>query len=776
LLIGESLDRKEDRRLITGNGKYTIDVNLPDQLFIYFVRSPYAHARIAATEVNKNNDNFFVFFDSDLQKDLPVISIWPGTPSPPFPLLARGEVLYAGQLVAAVVATSKALAEDAAECVDVDYEQLPVVIDGEDALKAGSPLIHQDLKSNLIGSWTNHNGSFETALATADVVIEEKFSAQRVTGQAIEPRGAVASFDPSTGKLTVWLTSQCPHADRTLISACLGFPEEKIEVLALDVGGGFGINSHLYPEQLVTCLLSMKLGRPIKWTENRREHVAGAIHSGDSTQWITLAATKDGKILGMREKILQNAGAFLQTRHVVSTFVTAMLAPGPYKIPHYSMELQAVFTNKGPVGTYRAFGMTQATFARERMIDILARKLSMDPVEVRLKNLVTPEDFPYVNPAGLPYDSGDYLHTFSKALELSGYKQFKENRDGKKRSGIGIAFYIEMGGVGVLHALPTRGKNYAPNEACRIRLDEKGQVTVFTGVAPTGQGLETTLAQVAAEGLGVTVDRVDVVHGDTDRCPYSGDGTIASRSANMAGNAVLLAATQLKQVVEKAARSVLDNEDEILIEANIVCSASDKRKKISLEKLLIADDVEASFFEEVAYYTPNSTSGTTAYGVQIAQVEVDEETGRINVKKLFTVHDCGRMLNPAIVEGMTQGGCAQGISAALLEEVSYGDGGELSGASLGDYMMPTSVDMPELILDHTTTPSPTNPLGVKGGGEGGIIGAPAAIANAVCDAYSTEGLSLQRLIQRPDALLSQLSKLRSDDKIGKNKKTTLDGV
>ena len=592
-------------------------------------------------------------------------------------------------------------------------------------------------------------------------MIEEKFSAQRVTGQAIEPRGTLASYDPSTGKLTAWLTTQSPHADRTLISECLGIPEEKIEIHVLDVGGGFGINSHLYPEQLVTCIASMKLGRPVKWTENRREHVAGAIHSGDCTQWVTLAATKEGKLLGIKEKILQNAGAYLQTRHVVSTFVTAMLVPGPCKIPHFSMELRAVFTNKGPVGTYRAFGMTQATFARERMMDLLARKLGLDPAKIRLQNLVSPEDFPYVNPAGLPYNSGNYRSTFEKALELAEYEKFRETNCAPRgrRSGIGIGFYIEMGGVGVLHALPTKGKNYAPNEACRIRMDLDGRVTVFTGVAPTGQGLETSLAQVAADVLDIPLDRVEIIHGDTETCPYSKDGTIASRSANMAGNAVFLAATRLKESIEKASRDSLAQTlgEEISIQDNAIRIGN---KQITLTELL-ASKVEESgrSFEELVYYTPETTSGTTAYGVQIAQVEIDEETGRVDVKKLFTVHDCGRMLNPAIVGGMTVGGCAQGVSAALLEEVSYGAGGELTGTSLGDYLIPTSLDMPgEMILDHTTTPSPTNPLGIKGAGEGGIIGAPAAIANAICDAFSSENLSLTQMLTRPEVLLAQLSK------------------
>jgi carbon-monoxide dehydrogenase large subunit len=388
----------------------------------------------------------------------------------------------------------------------------------------------------------------------------------------------------------------------------------------------------------------------------------------------------------------------------------------------------------------------------------------MDPAELRLKNLIEPEDFPYVNPAGLPYDSGNYRLTFSKALKLAGYREFREkkisDRNRGKRSGIGIGFYIEMGGVGALHALPTKGKNYAPSESARVKLGLDGRVSVFSGVAPTGQGLETTLAQVAAESLGVSIDLVNVIHGDTDSCPYSGDGTIASRSANMAGNAVFLAATRLKQIVDEASRNAfgLGPDSEILIRGNMVVAPSGRR--ISLGELMGAN---STFFEEIADYVPKTSSGTTAYGIQIAEVEVDDDTGRIVVKKLVTVHDCGRMLNPAIVEGMTQGGCAQGISAALLEEVTYGDEGSLTATTLGDYLIPTSMDMPsELILDHTVTPSPTNPLGVKGGGEGGIIGAPAAIANAVCDAYRLEGLSLTRLITRPDDLISRFREMARD--------------
>jgi aerobic carbon-monoxide dehydrogenase large subunit len=759
LIVGESPDRKEDPRLISGKGNFTIDVKLPGTLYVTFLRSPYAHARIRSTNIRKSTeDNFSVFFDGDFGKDLPILSSWPGTPEPPFPLLARGEVLYCGQLVAAVVAPSPGLAEDGLEFVEVDYETLPAILDSEDALKPDSVLVHSKLKSNVIGSWASENGSYEGAVSKADLVIEEKFSAQRVTGQAIEPRGAVASWDKAREKLIVWLTTQCPHVDRKIISECTGLPEDRIQVLSNDVGGGFGINSHSYPEQILTCLLSIQLGRPIKWTEDRREHVSGAIHSGDCTQWISLAATKDGMILGMKEKILQNAGAYLQTRHVVSTFVTALLVPGPYRIPCFSIEVSAVFSNKGPVGTYRAFGMTQATFARERIIDILARKLGMDPAEVRMKNLIEPDAFPYINPSGLPYDSGNYKHTFSKALELAGYREFRQTHESRKRngkrSGIGIGFYLEMGGVGALHMLPTKGSNYAPNESARIRLYKTGRVKVFTGVAPTGQGLETTLAQIAAEELGVPLSSVDIVHGDTETCPYSGDGTIASRSANMSGNAVFLASKRLKRALEDRVRMKLglNQGSPISLENETILA---QNRIVSLDELF----GETPFIEETEFYVPQTTSGTTAYGIQIANVDIDEDTGKIKVSKLTTVHDCGRMLNPAIVEGMTQGGCAQGVSASLLEEVAYGDDGSIISTTFGDYLIPTALEMPELASAHTVTLSPTNPLGVKGGGEGGIIGAPAAIANAVCDAYSSDKLSLSRMIARPETLFFKIRKL-----------------
>ncbi len=760
MLVGESLERKEGPRLVTGKGTFTIDVKIPDELYVAFLRSPYAHARIKSAKASKSSDaGFSIFFDDDFGKDLPMLSSWPGTPEPPFPLLARGAVLYYGQLVAAAVAASPALAEDAVESVDVEYEALPVILESEDALKPDAVLVHDELRSNLIGSWKSENGSFEEAASRADVLIEEKFSAQRVTGQAIEPRGAVASWDKSSEKLTIWLTTQCPHTDRKIISECTNLPEDRIQVLALDVGGGFGINSHSYPEQILTCLLSIKLGRPIKWTEDRREHVAGAIHSGDCTQWITIAASKDGRILGMKEKILQNAGAYLQTRHVVSTFVTALLVPGPYSIPSFSIEVSAVFSNKGPVGTYRAFGMTQATFARERMMDILARRLGIDPAEVRFRNLIDPAAFPFINPAGLPYDSGNYRLTFSRALELAGYQEFRRRTQSQKpgkRSGIGIGFYLEMGGVGALHMLPTKGSTYAPNESARVRLYEDGRVVVFTGVAPTGQGLETSLAQIAAGTLGVPLNRVDILHGDTETCPYSGDGTIASRSANMAGNAVYLAASRLKRTLDKRVWMKLgpDRDSTISLQDSKIIA---KSKSLTLTELFDG----SPYIEETKFYVPRTTSGTTAYGIQIANVEIDEETGKVRVTKLTTVHDCGRMLNPAIVEGMTQGGCAQGISAALLEEVAYGDDGSITTSTFGDYLIPTAMEMPELASDHTITLSPTNPLGVKGGGEGGIIGAPAAIANAVCDAYSSDGLSLSRIVTRPENLFFKIRNLES---------------
>lgn len=757
LSIGEAVTRKEDLRLVTGGGGFLDDIKPKGALHVSYVRSPYPHARIKSITSPKDNPETLVFTSKELDYVLPMQSTWPGASEYSFPLLAKGEVLYAGQLVCAVVSTSRSLAEDVAELVEVDYEPLPFVVETEDALKAGAPILHEDSSSNLLGSWTNQNGDFDAALREADVVVSEKFSAQRVTGQAIEPRGAIASYDQTERKLSVWLTSQCPHFDRTLLAECLGIPEEGIVVHARDVGGGFGINSHLYPEQILLCALASKLGRPVKWTEDRREHVAGAIHSGDCTQELTLAATREGRILGLRDRIIQNAGAYLQTRHIVSTFVTAMLVPGPYRIPSYSIELKAVYSNKGPVGTYRAFGMTQATFARERLIDILSRELDIDPVEVRKRNLIASEEFPYVNPAGLPYDSGDYARTLSKALELADYNGFKkrdstgENLKGRPIGrGIGIGFYIEVGGVGALHALPTRGRRYSPYESARARLESDGKITIFTGAAPTGQGLETTLAQIAAEELGVPLKDVTVVHGDTDLCPYSNDGTIASRSANMAGNAVFLAATRLKESIGKRAKEVLGSE---IDDGRDVVPLSELARKISMA------EGRGYAIEETSHYQPKSLSGTTAYGVQIAEVEVELETARVEIKKLTTVHDCGRMLNPSIVEGMTDGGCAQGISAALLEEVYYKDDGSILSTTFGDYLIPTAVDMPQLVGGYTVTLSPTNPLGVKGGGEGGIIGAPAAIANAIYDALRPESVSLPTLLTRQDELYE---KIKSD--------------
>ncbi len=759
-MIGEAIDRREDYRLITGSGTFVDDINPDDALYVSFVRSPYGHALINSIS-SRDGKGFLIFTGKDIDATLPMVSLWEGTPLPRFPLLAKDEVLYSGQLVAAVVSESKAEAEDAAELIDVEYQSLPVVMSIEDALNPNSPVIHPELDSNVIGSWRHGTGDFEAALAKAEVVVEEKFSAQRVTGQAIEPRGAIARYDSREGKLTLWITSQCPHLDRTLLAEALKISEINIKVLALDVGGGFGINSHLYPEQILTCVLAVRTGRPVKWIENRSEHVAGAIHSGDCVQWITMAATRDGRILGLKDRIVQNAGAYLQTRHIVSTFVTAMLVPGPYKIPIYSVELQAVFSNKGPVGTYRAFGMTQATFARERTMDILARKIGIDPIEVRMKNLIKPDEFPYQTSSGLVYDSGNYQSTMSKALELANYYKFRKekHKEAGKSVGIGIGLYIEIGGVGSLNPLPTK-RRYTPSESSRARLENDGRISLFSGSAPTGQGLETTLSQIVAGEMHVPIEQVRLMHGDTDACPYSGDGTIASRSANMAGNAAYLATLQLKQKMSSVARNYLqlDPEDKVIFKDGEVISSTNESKRLHFADLSRLSDEP---LEVLAYYEPKVKSGTTAYGVQIAVVEIDEQTGHVKVRKLVTVHDCGNMLNPRIVEGMSHGGTAQGVSAALLEEVTYGEEGSLLSTTFGDYLIPTSLDIPELVVDHTVTPSPTNPLGVKGGGEGGIIGAPAAIANAVYDALFPEEVKLTELPIRPDALRIKIARFRS---------------
>ena len=753
-LIGKDVRRKEDFRLITGRGSFLDDLKLDGMLYASFLRSPLGHAKIRSIDLPTVFSQILTGKDLDLI--LPMISVWPGKLQPPFPLLAKDEVLYFGQLVAAVASESRAKAEDVLELIDVNYEGMPIVVDAEKALAEGSVLVHEDLGTNLIGSWKHEAGNFESAIANADVVIDERFQVKRVTGQAIEPRGAIANYDQDSGELHVWLTSQDPHMDRTLLAECLKIPENKIRVFAQDVGGGFGINSHLYPEQILTCVLAIRSKRPVKWVEDRREHVQGAIHSGDTVQQITLAAKKDGTILGIRDKLIQNCGAYLQTRHIVSTFVAAVLVPGPYRVPCYSAEIEAVFTNKGPVGTYRAFGMTQASFARERMMDLLAAKLGMDPVLVRKKNLIAKDQFPFTNPAGQQYDSGDYETTLDLALKLSEYYEHKQKlkKEGSVSKGVGLGVYLEIGGVGALDTLPTKGQRYVPKETARLALDRDGRVLIYSGVAPTGQGLETTLSQIAAEEMMVPLDSVVTVHGDTDSCPYSGDGTIASRSANLAGNAVLIASRMLKEKITAIAATILGvNTEEVTYLDGVILANGRTLSLAELAKLHYLK--QGSEIAVTGNYEPQVKSGTTTFGVHIAFVTVDKITGFVKLDKIVMVHDCGRMLNSMIVDGMAHGGIAQGISAALLEEVAYGDQGEILASTFGDYMIPTAFDVPTVVVGNTVTPSPTNPLGVKGGGEGGIVGMPAAIANAVGDAVGVLAV-LDKLPLRPDALRQAL--------------------
>jgi carbon-monoxide dehydrogenase large subunit len=752
--IGARMPRKEDPRLVTGDATFTDDVMLQGMAYMTLVRSPHAHARIRRIDTaaaKKEPGVVAVLTGKELEATgmLPVFITVPGMNGSKHMPIATDKARYAGDAVAAVVAESRDAAKRAADLIAVDYEPLPVVVDGTKALEPNAPIVHEELGSNLVFTYPVKGGDIDKAFKDAEIKVTQRIVNQRLIPNAIEPRAVTAKFE--AGELTLWSSTQIPHFVQLIVALNLGLGQNKVRVIAPEVGGGFGSKLQVYAEELLVGHLSRTLGRPVKWTEERREGYLATIHGRDLVENVEIAAKKDGTILGLRIRTVANVGAYLQAfAPGIPTILHAFIIPGPYRIPAFDVEVRGAYTNTTPVDAYRGAGRPEATFAMERIMDRLADEIGMDPAEVRRKNFIPPDAFPFNTISGITYDSGDYEPALDRALEMADYKGFEKRRaEAKARGnyrGIGISTYVEICGLAPSKANSALGVGWGGYESARIRVHATGSVQVFTGTSPHGQGHETSWAQIAADALGINPNDIEVRHGDTFESPGMGVGTFGSRSLAVGGIAVHKAAEKVREKVVQIGAHLLEASPADVVVENgkvFVKGVPEKAKNfgdISMAAYLannLPDGMEPGLEATVYYDPPNFTF---PFGTHIAEVEIDGETGKVRIERYSACDDCGRQINPMIVDGQLHGGIAQGIGQALYEGAVYDDNGQLLSGSMMEYHVPSAEDVPMFNLDHTVTLTNTNPLGVKGIGEAGTIGSTPAAVNAVIDALSPLGI------------------------------------
>jgi len=782
--VGRSLLRREDRRLLTGRGQFIADLELPRMLHAAFIRSPLAHACIRSVDLSPAAAApgvALALSGADLARLLPPLpdtqlslpSKWMSRVqhefhNPQQPGLAYDKVRHVGEAVAVIVAESRYAAEDAAELVTLDLDPLPAVVNAEAALAADAPLIHEHLKTNLFGAFSIAKGDVAAAMAGAPHKLQRRFYHHRYAAMPIECRGVAAIHDPRTDTITIWSATQVVHWVRREVAAILGLAEARVRCVALDVGGGFGLKGHVYPEDLVIPFLARRLGRPVRWIEDRHEHLQCSAHSRDQLHEVEVGFDGDGHILALRDKFVLDCGAWNPIGGGVP-YNTAAHLTGPYKIEHLAVSARTAATNKVPNTAYRGAGRPEAVFAMERIIDLVAGSLGLEPAEVRRRNMIGTEEMPYN--AGIAYrdgepivyDSGDYAGGLQKALDaIGGVAAFRrrqhEARQAGRFLGLGIGCYVEGTGVG-------------PFEGATVRIDPSGKVYVSSGAASQGQGMETIFAQVVGDIWHVPPDDVVISLADTAVIP-SGSGTFASRSTVTLSAAIHHASKGLREKAFAIAANLLE------------CAPADLELRdggigvvgvpgaaVSLAKLAHAarpgwdhgrpQGIDAGL-EETHYWEPPTV--TWSYAAHVAIVEVDRDVGRITIDKYAIAHDCGVVVNPLLVEGQIAGGTAQGLGAILLEDIAYDPQGQLLVGSLADYMVPTACDVPDMALIHQHSPSPLSPLGVKGVGEGGAVAPPAAIANAIADALAPFGAEFNATPIKPEQIVEAIRSASSATK------------
>jgi carbon-monoxide dehydrogenase large subunit len=775
--IGESVRRREDAPLIRGKGRYAADLNMPGQVHMAVLRSPHGHARIRSIDTSRAQalagvSDVVTAGDLAAVGEFPVLWRLPGLKPSGIPVLASDKVRYVGEPVAAVVADSRYVAEDALELIDVDYDVLPAVTDVEAALAPGAPVINDAWGDNVairhIVPGVNAKGEpgdIEGAFAAAHTVVRARFRINRFSGVPLETRGMLASFDPLSEELTLWSESQVAHKLRTQLAEVLAFPEAKIRILTPHMGGGFGVKWDAYPEDALVCILSRRLGRPVKWIEDRREHFQATVHAREQLQDLEMAVAEDGKILGIRGTVYCDLGAHPHSVGVGPAWVTGVSLTGQYAITNLYCEVVAVATNKVPSSTFRGFGGPEATFATERLLDKAARALGMDPAEIRRRNHIQPDAFPWFSAGGGVFDSGNYPGALATALEAVGYDQLREEqRELRERGvhrGIGIGCYIHTAGFGPSVVLGLLSYYTSGYEGSTVKVGPDGTITVYTGMIPMGQGTETTLAQVAAHEFGVDIERVRVVWGDTSQTPYTGFGSAGSRS-NVAAAAIIKAAEVVRDKSLRIAANMLEaNVDDLVYEDGAAFVKGSPERRVTLaeiaEQAYLAHRLpegEQPTLEGTYVYDP--ALFTIAFGCHIAVVDVDVETGAIEIVRYVVVDDAGTLINPLLIDGQIQGGLAQGIGGALLEEFVYDEDGQLLTQSFMDYLLPSIHEMPDVEIHHQVTPSPHTPGGFKGMGEAGTFPPGPALANAVSDALAPLDVEIDRMPITPNLIWSLL--------------------
>jgi carbon-monoxide dehydrogenase large subunit len=777
LYVGRSLLRREDRRLLRGQGQFIADLVLPRMLHAVLVRSPVAHARIRSIDLSRalaapgvvlalNGAGLLQLLPPVPEGQISLPSKWTSVIqhkflNPQQPLLAHDKVRHVGEAVAVIVAESRDQAEDAAERVTWDLEELPAVVDPEAALRPDSPIVHDRFQTNLIGAFSVGRGDVDAALGGAAHRLRRRFYHHRYAAVPMECRGVVSAYDPRTDSATIWSSTQVVHWVRREAAALLGLPEARVRCIALDVGGGFGGKGHVYPEDLLVTFLARKLGRPVRWIEGRSEHLMSATHSRDQLHDLEVGFDDDGHILALRDDYIVDCGAWNPIGSGVA-YNTAVHLTGPYKIGNLAASGRIVVTNKVPNAPYRGAGRPEAAFAMERTIDLVARTVGLEPAEVRRRNMIRADEMPYrvgiLYRDGEPivYDSGDYPGALQKALDAVGGVEAFRRRQGEARRagrqlGLGIGCYIEGTGVG-------------PFESAFVRIDPSGKIYVSSGACPQGQGMETIFAQVAADLWKVPPEDVVIALADTAAIAI-GFGTMASRSTVTLSAAMHHASERLREKVFAIAANLLECAPADLELRNggvgvVGVPGGVSGATVSLARIAQAarpgwdnerpPGVEAGL-EEIYYWQPQTV--TWSYAVHVAIVDVDRETGRVGIEDYAVAHDCGVVVNPMLVEGQIMGGAAQGLGGILFEGIAYDANGQLLSGSLMDYALPTASDIPVMRIVHQRSPSPLNPLGVKGVGEGGAVAPPAAIANAVCDALAPFGVEVNTTPIKPQQLI-----------------------
>jgi carbon-monoxide dehydrogenase large subunit len=771
-LIGAAVTRREDERLLTGRGRFVADLAPPGALHAAFLRSPHAHARLAgidAAAARAAAGVAAVLTAEDLDgrvRPIRALSRMAGYTPTDMPALASGKVRYPGEAVAVAVADSRYTAEDALERIVVDYEPLEPVTDPRAAAAGAGPLVHDGAGSNVVLSREFRQGDAATALAGSAATVGGRFRFHRHAAVAIENRACLAEWD--AGGLTLWSSTQVPGMIRDALADLLGVGVNRVRVIAPDVGGGFGMKSALYPEEVAVPVLARMLGRPVKWVGDRREDLLTSTQAWDEDIEAELGVDADGRIRALRARVWADIGAYSIYPWTASIEVIQVVSflPGPYRVPHYLGQAWGVATNKAPMGPYRGVGRPVSTFVMEALLDRAARRLGMDPKAVRLANLVQPRELPYRSASGLVWDSGRFAESLERACAVADYERLRDEQrraSPARRVGIGIASYVELTGVG--SAIPASpGADIATGtEGATVRVDAGGTVTAAFGLACHGQGHETTLAQVVAEELGVALDAVRVVHGDTGTGPI-GSGTYASRSAVIGGGAAILASRAVREKTLRIAAHRLEADPRDLeLSGGVAWVRGAPARRLTLAEIArsayaglkrLPEGMEPGL-EATRFYDPRI--GTAASATHVAVVEVDLETCAVRLSRYVVVEDCGRIINPMIVEGQAIGGVAQGLGAALLEEMAYGEGGQPLTGSLMDYLIPTAAELPRITVLHGEEPSPSTLGGFKGVGEGGTIGAPAAIANAVADALAPLGIEIAELPITPERLFALLA-------------------